>query len=283
MDFSAFWNNKNNTVTTDKFFVGKGVFVTGDTSIPVNAISMINVFEPPLIPWTGAIACGILGFFLLFPKSDIAKSIGVLLILIAIGLAVLIYVVNKNRIFLLRIQAHSGFMIVFSSKDLAFIKELREKLLEYLNDASQVMYVDASSHTINKVEHVDMRKIYGDNQEIKGNTIGGNFHAANGSSNASSVYVQGDHNEVHADQKISSVQNGLTERQWEQLAKYFAEQSQINQKYQETCISLSQYAKKQDKDGIRGFMKKLGSKTMTEIISAATGEILNIFKILLTK
>lgn len=275
--------SKQNTVTTDKFFVGKGVFVTGDTSIPVNAISMINVFAPPVIPWTGAIVVGIVGLLLLFVKGELSKIIGVLFIIIAIGLAALIYFVNKNRIFSLRIQAHSGFMVVFSNKDWEFIKELREKLLEYLNDASQVMYVDASSHTVNKVEHVDMRKIYGDNQEIKGNTIGGNFHAANGASNASSVYVQGDHNEVHADQKISSVNSGLTERQWEQLAKYFAEQSRINQKYQETCISLSQYAKKQDKAGIKGFMKKLGSKTMTEIISAATGEILSIVKILLTK
>lgn len=81
MDFSALWNHKQNTVTTDKFFVGKGVFVTGDTSIPVNAISMINVFAPPVIPWTGAIVVGIVGLLLLFIKGELSKIIGVLFII----------------------------------------------------------------------------------------------------------------------------------------------------------------------------------------------------------
>lgn len=283
MDFSAFWNNKQNTSTTDKFFVGKGVFVTGDTSIPVNAISMINVFEPPLMSLVMPIVFGALGLLVLFVKGEKAKIIGILLIIVAAGFAAFIYYANNNRTFSLRIQAHSGFMIVFSSKDLEFIKELREKLLEYLNDATQIMYVDASSHTVNKVEHIDMKKIYGDNQEIKGNTIGGNFNASNGHATINSVFADGANQEVHVRQKTVFEGGGLTEQQWNQLAQYFAEQSRTNQKYQEACISLSQYAKKQDEAGFKGFMRKLGSKTMTEIISTATGEILKLFKILLTK
>lgn len=160
---------------------------------------------------------------------------------------------------------------------------MREKFLEYINDSSKVMYIDTSKNTFLNVENADMNYFYGDYQEIKGNTIGGNFNAANGHVTVNSVSVDGVNNEVHMKQKASYVDSGLTERQWDQLAQYFAEQSRTNQKYQEACISLSQYAKKQDKTGIKGFMKKLGSKTMTEIISVATGEILNIFRILLTK
>lgn len=202
----------------------------------------------------------------------------------AIALAGLIYFLNMNRIFSLQIQSHSGFMVTIQSKELEFIRELREKFLECINDSSKVAYIDASQHIINQnAGTIDMRKIYGDNQEIKGNTIGGNFNAVNGQATVNTVYIDGNNNEGYVKQKASSVKNGLTDQQWEQLAKYFAEQSRTNQKFQDACISLSQYAKKQDTAGIKGFMKKLGSKTMTEIISTATGEILSILKILLTK
>lgn len=60
----------------DRCFVGKGVFVTRDVSIPVNAISAIQVFEPPLVPFASAILFGVLGFFLLFVKSETVKAIG---------------------------------------------------------------------------------------------------------------------------------------------------------------------------------------------------------------
>lgn len=283
MDTANFLKMPQNVKKTEKCFVGKGVFVTKDTSIPVNAISMIHVVEPPLISLNRAIAFGILGLFLLFVKNELFKSIGILLIIIAIGLAFLSCFANKNRIFSLRIQAHSGFAVTIQSRDLEFIRELREKFLEYINDSSKVMYIDTSKNTFLNMENADMNYFYGDYQEIKGNTIGGNFNAANGHVTVNSVSVDGVNNEVHMKQKASYVDSGLTERQWDQLAQYFAEQSRTNQKYQEACISLSQYAKKQDKTGIKGFMKKLGSKTMTEIISVATGEILNIFRILLTK
>lgn len=283
MDITDFLKTQKSEKKTERCFVGKGVFVTKDTSIPVNAISMIHVVEPPLIPLNSAIAFGILGLFLLFAKNDLFKGIGTLLIIIAIGLAFLSYFANKNRIFSLRIQAHSGFMVTIQSKDLEFIRELRAKFLEYINDSSKMTYIDVSKNAFLNMENVDMNYFYGDYQEIKGNTIGGNFNAANGHATVNSVSVDGINNEVHVKQKVSSVDSGLTERQWDQLAQYFAEQSRTNQKYQEACISLSQYAKKQDKTGIKGFMKKLGSKTMTEIISVATGEILNIFRILLTK
>lgn len=284
MDTTNFMKTPKSTERTEKCFVGKGVFVTKDTSIPVNAISMIHVTEPPIISLKSAIVFGIVGLLLLFFKGTLAKGFGVLLIIMAIALAGLIYFLNMNRIFSLRIQSHSGFMVTIQSKELEFIRELREKFLECINDSSKVTYIDASQHIINQnAGTIDMRKIYGDHQEIKGNTIGGNFNAVNGQATVNTVYIDGNNNEGYVKQKASSVKNGLTDQQWEQLSKYFAEQSRTNQKFQDACISLSQYAKKQDTAGIKGFMKKLGSKTMTEIISTATGEILSILKILLTK
>lgn len=67
----------------DKFYIGKGVFITKDTCIPVKAISMIDVYVPPVIPYLSPIMLGVWGLLSLLVKSQIFRTIGVILIILA--------------------------------------------------------------------------------------------------------------------------------------------------------------------------------------------------------
>lgn len=261
----------------DKFFIGKGVFVTKDTCIPVNAISMIDVYVPPVTTYLSAIMLGVLGLLAILIKSEILKTIGVMLIILAVLMAGLVYFANTHRTYALHIQVHSGFMVTIESNSIDYIRELKDQFLECINDTSSVKFIDASRHIVKQdIGKIDMKYIY--DQTITGNTIGKDLVVANGSSTVESVSIDGDNNVV---QRSSEVKNGLSARQWEVLEKYFIEQSKVNSQHQDECVALSKYARSKDTKGLKTFMRALGSKVMTEIVGAGTREVLNIIKIIL--
>ena len=169
-------------------------------------------------------------------------------------------------------------MVTIESNSIDYIRKLKDEFLECIDDTSSVKYIDVSRHMVlPNVENMDMQYIY--NQTITGNTIGKDLVAGNGSATVESVRIDNDKNVV---QRSAEVKSELSVEQWEILTKFFIEQSKVTLEHHNECVTLSKYAKNKDTSGLKAFMRKLGTKVMTEIVGAGTREVLNIIKIVLS-
>ena len=264
------------------FYIGYGAILMENMCIPLNSISIINIVESPKVPLLQYIILILFGIILLIPKSAVLRILGVFVLILGLLLLAIVCWANQNREHMLRVQVHSGKIIIFSCRDIQFLRDLMEVICESIDDKKAKIFVNIEQQHINpNMREINMNILKDNNINI-GNSVGGDMI-----SNSKGTFVNSSQgisvSDNHTQKNVISISN----QEWNRLETFFQRRKQElgndNQNYT-ACVKLEEYTKSHDAVGMKKYMKMLGTIVMRDIlgttveaaVTAALSKILSI-------
>ncbi len=240
----------------DQFYIGKGIVVMRDLCIPLSAVSSVSVIEPPGIPLLSSLV--FIGFGLFFSfndQSDFVKTVGILILLSSVIFLLIGILAAINRTSQLKIQLHSGRSVIFSSRNLSFLRELAVQIGSCISDAEITVSVDIGEQTIrHNVTLPDAESLYGDTAITSRHTDNAPDRSLEPPTHSTTDRTQ---------------PRSLTDEEWRQLEWFFQNrkrQLDAGDSRYPSCIRMEEYAGNRDSRRLKAYMKELGAPAIKSIL-----------------
>ncbi|MDE7001423.1 MAG: hypothetical protein K2P73_14245 [Lachnospiraceae bacterium] len=290
------------------FKIGKGVLTCEDNEIiPLESISFVEILEQGKKGygrWPLALLAGI--GLTIIPQPTI-RIIGIIVLIIAVLNIVLIFLKNRQTVYVLRIQNHAGRFFYIEDTDLNFIKEIRAALQKCFEDKD--MYYE-KSRGVNIVNHYEGDHVMGDKNTAgrdintgnagnsgtivtDSNIVSGNHNVtgfgsgdvmAGGSTKYSSggdmVFgpnVKGDYVDRGSVKNVNT--NMLTTDEWELFGEFVLRRRNDFQQGERNyiiCNNFAVYAREKDEEKCESLLHKAGSKAVELIFATASKAVKDI-------
>lgn len=264
-------SKSNKTIINDDIYIGQGIMKWGNCFIPLDAISIVELVrnkdkEYGKTPIVAAVS--LLGVIALIISKMFLLALICFFIFIGCLLIIAnIYDQNKTKVYTLFVRLNNGENHYLVHSNLDFIYRMMDAIKEGIDNRKSGYFIDMSNNG-NIQYNVDKsmgkftdNTIVGDGINITtGDNIKNGGIMAGGDINFRGTAVTG---------KGSTVNNGITEKEWESLENFFRERKEyysFDTDKKEKCEELEKLSKEKDKTKMKNYLSSIGKTILSEII-----------------